>query len=188
MREIEKQQPTQKMRSPFVAKVVFWNKSKYQNKFLEWNFRSDQCPNITKNSTIRDHLSELINFIKTNILRNYGFELCTIFENMNLLSEYGELGMKKNIVLQYSEYALFKDNRDKFDFDNLIKNNQFYIADTWNEEVMLISFNRNFISMIQRSFKEQSESIEFARKTAQKPYENYRNTWQIPYKNDMKFI
>lgn len=189
MRELNDLTPTQKMRSPFVAKVIFWNKSKYQNRYTEWNFRSDMMPNITKNSTIREHLDELIKYLKSDILRNYGFELVTIFENMNLLTQYeGESGIKKNIVLQCSETALFYDNRGKFDFDNIIKNNEFYISETWNQEVMMISFNKSFIARMQRSFKEQAEDINFTVNKLQNVYKTYRNTWQISYKSDMNFI
>lgn len=189
MREFNTHTPTQKMRSPFVAKVIFWNKSKYQNKFTEWNFRSDMLPNINKNSTIREHLDELIKFIKTDILRNYGFELVTIFENMNLLTQYeGQAGIKKNIVLQCSETALFYDNRGKFDFDNLIKNNEFYITEAWNEEVMMISINKSFLARLELSFKEQAEDINFTANLLSNACKNYMNCLQIPYQNNIKSI
>lgn len=185
MRENEYTTPAQKMRSPFVAKVIFWNKSKYQNRYTEWNFRSDMCPNITKNSTIREHLDCLIKFLKSDILRNYGFELCTIFENMNFLTQYdGQTGIKKNIVLQCSEHSLYYDNRGMFDFDNVIKNNEFYISETWNEEVMMVKMDKSFIARMQRSFKEQSIELLDSYKNTKKVYENYCNTWDIPYKNN----
>ena len=189
MRENEYTTPTQKMRSPFVAKVIFWNKSKYQNKFTEWNFRSDMCPKVTANSTIKQHLEALIDYLKTDILKNYGFELCTIFENMNFLNRYdGQTGIKKNIVLQCSEHALFYDNRGLFDFDNIIKNNEFYIAESWNEEVMMISLNKSFIARMQRSFKEQAEDINYTANLLGNACKNYVNNMQIAYKNDMNYI
>jgi hypothetical protein len=189
MREINNQTPTQKMRSPFVAKVIFWNKSKYQNRYTEWNFRSDMCPNITKNSTIREHLDGLIKFLKSDILRNYGFELCTIFENMNFLTQYdGQSGIKKNIVLQCSEHSLYYDNRGLFDFDNVIKNNEFYISETWNEEVMMVKLDKSFIARMQQSFKEQADDINYTVNKIQNVYKTYRNSWQIECKNDMKLV
>ncbi len=180
MRNNNELTPAQKLKSPFVAKVIFWNKSMYQSKFKEWNFRSDMCPNITKTSTIKQHLDELVSYLKTDILRNYGFELCTIFENMNLLSQFDyNNGFKKNIVLQCSEHALFYDNRDKINFDEIIKNNHFYLNETWDESVMLVTFSPEFIARMQRSFKEQAYDINFTIENTKNVYQNYRNMLKI---------
>lgn len=184
MSDLKQLTPTQKLKSPFVATVVFWNKSQYQGKFKTWNFRSDMLQNINKNSTLQQHLTELIQFIKSDILKNYGFELCTIFENVGLLTQYENFNVKKNVVLQYSERSLYYDNRSKLDFDSIVKNNEFYISETWNEEVMLISFNKNFIANIQRSFKEQSLELLEQYKNTQNVYEMYRAVWNVPYQNN----
>lgn len=189
MRKNNELQPSQKMRSPFVAKVLFWNDKLYQNRFPEWNFRSDMCPNIHKNSTIQNHLEELINFLKTDIAKNYGYEMITIFENMNLLTQYdGECGIKKNIVLQCSQTTVFYDNRDRFNFENIIKNNDFYMAESWNEEVMMISLNKQFIERMKISFSEQAVNINSLVQSMQNVYENYRKTWLLPYPNHTKII